>query len=516
MGCLFNNLESYGELLLRLTELSPSDQTSLLRTSFRTDLFFLLWYGFNRKDLAHPWLLGRCIEVSGSPDEHLDLWARDHYKSTIITVGQTIQDILRSHGEDSVGRECTVGIFSHTRPIAKGFLRQIMRELESNRILQHTFPDILYENPRRDSPKWSEDDGIIVRRRGNPKEATVEAWGLVEGMPTGKHFTHRVYDDVVTRDSVSSPEMIHKTTEAWELSTNLGTHNGISRYIGTRYHFNDTYKTILDRKAAVPRIYPATEDGTMNGVPVLISRESLEKKLREMGSYTFSSQMLQNPVADSTLNFQRSWLQHYEGANTGENMNVYLLVDPASAKKKTSDYTAMMVIGLGSDENYYILDMVRDRMSLTERTNALFRLHKKWKPRLTAYEKYGMQADTEHIKDRQARENYRFHIEELSGAQNKEDRIRRLLPIFENKRMWMPSTLYRTDYNGKTQDLVEIFINEEYAAFPVSQHDDMLDCLARILDIPKVWPMPEEKEDDKVVSLYYKKSNSRRGTPWAI
>ena len=77
-----------------------------------------------------------------------------------------------------------MGIFSHTRPIAKGFLRQIKRELEGNNVLKALFQDILHADPQHQSPKWSEDDGIIVKRKTNPKEATVEAWGLVDGQPT--------------------------------------------------------------------------------------------------------------------------------------------------------------------------------------------------------------------------------------------------------------------------------------------------------------------------------------------
>ena len=43
----------------------------------------------------------------------------------------------------------------------------------------------------------------------------------MDGQPTSKHYRRMVYDDVVTRESVTTPEMIKKTTEAWELFRNL-------------------------------------------------------------------------------------------------------------------------------------------------------------------------------------------------------------------------------------------------------------------------------------------------------
>ena len=462
----------------------------------RTDLYYLLTEILGRKDMQKPWLKDRCDEVMANPNGFIDLWAREHYKSTIITFGKTIQDILRSHGDDALEPlEITVGIFSHTRPNSKGFLRQIKREFESNQTLKDLFPDIFYQNPSKEAVKWSEDDGIIVKRKTNPKEATVEAWGVVDGQPIGKHFMLLVYDDIVTAESVTTPEMIAKTTEMLVLSYALGAEGGQRRFIGTRYHFADTYREIIKRGTATPRIHQITENGEVDGEPVLMTRERVAEKRRDMGPYIFSCQMLQNPVGDTTQGFERKWIKHYEDVNH-EALNKYILVDPASGKKRTSDYTAGWVVGLGADKNIYILDGIRDRLSLPERTRKLFEWHRKYKPMREAgvrYEKYGMQADIEHIESKQAEEGYRFVVTEVGGQTPKNDRIKRLMPYFEQGRVFFPRTMLRTDYQKVTRDLVQDFVEEEFVAFPVPVHDDMLDALARLLepDLPLLWP-----EDD--------------------
>lgn len=474
-----------------------------MRDLLRTDLFLMLTIGLNRRDLVHPWLLARCKEIQADPNGYLDLWARAHYKSTIITFGLTIQDILASHGDNPLpkwnGTEITVGLFSVTRPLSKQFLAQIKREFETNTVLLEYFPDILWANPNKDAPSWSLDSGIIVKRRGNPKEATIEAHGLVDGQPTSKHFDLLVYDDVVTIDSVRSTSMIEKTTQAWELSLNLGTAHAIYRYIGTRYHYNDTYKTILERGSALPRLHPATVDGSVEGEPVLLSRDMLAQKRRDMGPYVFNSQMLQNPVADGNQGFQRKWLQFHSSSDFSR-MNRYIIVDPANEKKSTNDYTVMTVWGLGPDENYYVIEWVRDRLSLTERGEELFRLHRKHKPRGVGYEQYGMQADIAYIKDKMKRDNYNFSITPLGGNLAKADRIKGLIPIFEQGRIYLPDTCYKTNYEKKTEDLTEVFLTHEYDTFPVCTHDDMLDCMARILHVADdwkvVWPLLDGGEED--------------------
>lgn len=451
--------------------------------------------GLRRQDAFNQWVFDRCREIQTAPDGYLDLWAREHYKSTVITYALTIQEILRDP-------EITVGIFSHTRPIAKAFLRQIKQEFETNETLKTWFPDILWADPRKDSPKWSEDEGIVVKRRTNPKEATVEAWGVVDGQPTSKHFALLVYDDVVTKESVSTPEMMQKTTDALALSYNLGTIEGRRRFIGTRYHYNDSYRTLIERGTAKPRVYPATADGKVEGEPVFLTREQLAKKRADQGPYVFACQMLQDPKADETQGFKEEWLRYASVPHKGQNLVV--LVDPASAKKKTSDYTSAWCLGLGADRNVYVHDMVRDRLSLTQRADLLMSWHRKWQPMAVAYEQYGMMADIEHIKDRQERENYRFDITPVGGAMPKLDRIRRLIPWFEKGRIFLMPKLQKTNYEGVPVDLTKAFKGEEYLAFPVAAHDDMLDALARFLDedLPIAWPAayavePEDEYEDR-------------------
>lgn len=206
----------------------------------------------------------------------------------------------------------------------------------------------------------------------------------------------------------------------------------------------------------------------------------------------------QRPRPESGGEFKKEWIQRYRSKPDRKGANVYILVDPASEKKKTSDYTSVWVIGLYPDQNYYALDFYRDKLNLTERANLLFRLHREYRPIKVGYEKYGMQADVEHIKDRQERENYRFPIVELGGTLKKEDRIRRLIPIFEAARMWFPQTNNKTDHQGVLRELVHDFIEEEYAPFPVGLHDDMLDGLARIEDPALCAVFPKEAKRERV------------------
>lgn len=463
----------------------------------RADLYFLASHILTSRNAPyiknrHPWLFDRFRDVQREPSDHADIWFREGYKSETHKC-EAIRGILSEPNRSYC-------IFSFKAPIAKGMMRNIMYEFENNELLKSLYPDVLWEDPRKQAPKWSENEGIIVKRTVNTREATMEASGLVDGQPISKHYDVRIYDDVVTLDSVSTEDQMAKVSEAFRLSNNLGKEGGEQRVIGTRYHRYDLYDELMENEVVIPRIHPCfdalgkDEDGqTVWGEPVLYTREYLEAKRKAQGPYTFSAQMLCDPIAESVAGFKLSWLKYYERDPQAERSgkNVYILVDPANSKKDDADYTAMVVIGLGADRNYYVLDIVRERLNLTERVEKLFHLVERWDPMPggVIYERYGIQSDIDHIKYVQEhRRGYRFDIQEAGGTQRKEDRIRRLVPPMEQGRFFFPHDIRGKDDKGDRVNLMRTLVDHELEPFPLGKHDDMLDAMSRIFDADLIWP----------------------------
>lgn len=493
------------------------------------DRFFLLACILRRADALHHWLYERCREVEADPDGYIDLWARFHYKSTLITFAGSIQEIAKNP-------EITIGIFSHTRPIAKGFLFQMKQECEQNENLYRYYPYAFWENPRKQAPVWSLDSGLVMPRESNTKEATVEAWGLVDGQPISRHFKLMIYDDVVTKDSVGSAHMIAKTTEAWELSRSLATHDDNPRFWmpGTRYSYADTYGSLIARGAVKKRIYPATDTGTPDGNPVFLTQVRWEQIKKETSSKVLACQQLQNPIAGEEQEFKPEWIRYYE--IRPEVLNVAILVDPANSKKGDACNTGMAVIGMDQAHNKYLLDGACHRMHLSERWDMLKSLRKKWLNApgvgvvVVGYERYGMQADIQYFEEMMRIDNNHFSIQEVSwvrdGEQAKDDRIRRLIPDHQNWRFFYPynaqkhgetslqsrtiaqgkkylvaSPIKRRNHEGQLYDLVKWLIDNEYLFFPATTLKDMLDAMSRIYDLEDFNP-PHVVRDEDLVPEY--------------
>jgi len=504
------------ELILFWDGLEKLRGKEAVRQLCLVDRYYLLVRAMNRADALHPWLLERCREVERCPDDMLDLWAREHYKSTIITYAGAIQEIMKNP-------EISIAIFSHTKGIARKFFRQIKYELESNEVLKSAFPDVLYQNPQKESPRWAEETGLVVKRKSNSKESTLEAWGLVDGQPTSAHFKLRIYDDVVSPESVTTPEQINKTTAAWELSDNLGTVEGRKWHVGTRYHFGDTYNAIMERGALKPRLHAATDNGQPEGNPVLMTAEQWEAKKLIQGPATIACQMLQNPIAGQQAMFDLTDLQEYEVRPA--TLNVYILVDPARSMKKGSANTAISVIGIDSGRNKFLLDGINHRCDLKGRWEAVKQMRKEWINKQgvqgvwVGYEAFGAQADLDYFYERMEVEQNSFHIEELKwprdGEGSKDDRVQRLGPDLRAHKFFVPKNtpdltstqikckdaghsyriakpIKKKDSDGNIYDLTTM-LKEQIMFYPFAPLKDLIDATSRIYDME---PRPPVIIDD--------------------
>jgi hypothetical protein len=475
---------------------SAQNRREHLRWFAKNDLFFLAVYILHRKhfiidDRKTLWTFQRCKEVQDDPDNHLDLWPRESYKSEIISFCLTIQDIINDP-------EVTFGYFSHTRPIAATFVKLIKVELETNELLYELFPQIFWQNPKTEaiaaSSAWSS-HAITVKRKGNLKQATVEAWGLVDGQPVSARFKKLNFDDVVSRDSISA-DMIHKTTTEFKNSLLLTASDPpIFRYIATFQEIGDTTQQLVAQHfGKLRKISPFDESGK----PAFCSDEKFAWFKQNLDPKTFALQILLDPQQSKNpdeVGFNNEWMDYYDEEPVRNGLNVYVLVDPAGNSPESNSRFAMWVVGLRADKRVVVLDLLWDKYDLEERWQAVFNAVQQWEPLKVGYEKYAMQADIEHFRFRQKQINFSFPIVELGSflyGGGKDARIGQLIPWFRDKRFLFPKKGIRKKLKDGTQvDLVTHFIDQEFSLWPYNPRQrDLLDALSRITDpnLNIVWP----------------------------
>jgi hypothetical protein len=249
--------------------------------------------------------------------------------------------------------------------------------------------------------------------------------------------------------------------------------------------------------------------------------DELDRLRTDMGEYLYCGQYLQDPVPAGGGEFKDHWPQYYRnGSIKPKTMNICILVDPAGGellnkkKKKTSDWTAMFVIGFAPDNNKYVLDIIRDRLNPTERIDVLFTLHRKWnelsgKPPKVGYERISMQSDTHYIKKKMETDCYHFPLVELGGTQIKEERIRKLIPDLQNQRWYLPDSLIYVDGEGRQFDLIKELVYSEMASFPKARYDDMLDAWSRVYtdELYMVFPAAKKTMTQKAIANYEKQDD---------
>ena len=475
------------------------------------DLWFLLFFivkpfsdDLSKAKANHPFVVQACREVSEGPvDSTLDLWARYHFKSSIVTIAETIQFQLQSP-------ECATGIFSHKSPIAKDFLFSIREIFQNEAILAATYPDVVWENCKREAPLWSLDEGIILKRKSSRKEASVSAHGLIEGMPTGLHFERRIYDDVSTNDIAGSFDSIQKVQHAFDISQNLKTLTGSHhRVVGTYYSHNDPLIYIRDKKNLqgdskyLLRFKPATDDGTATGKPVLMTQEALDEL---KGDSSFNCQQLLDPTPATDRRLNPDFLQEVKEHEIPRRAVRFMLIDQAgdadSNKTRNTDASAMGVFAVEpiSDDIGQAKIFIEDLwVEVAGESEAIARAVQMYIQAgivsQIGVEKVGQTTTHIHIANAlKAKGRYVEFTEERRGTgvllrpagRNKKKFIESAISWPLNNSKWFFSSEVPSRYMDR--------LRQEMSNFPL-WHDDTLNILAYLYDILRDYHFPHRESD---------------------
>lgn len=490
---------------------------SMLRHFTKKDLFFIVYFMMDVPPVNHPFGVQTINELEAStPDGglshtgHFHNYAREHLKSTIITTGLTLKRILNNP-------ECTTAIFSYAKPAAYKFLTTIRETLEKDIMIQ-CFPDILWENPETQSPSWSTQHGIKVKRSTTSRrEATVEAFGLIEGMPTGGHFDHRIYDDVETFDIAKSPDQLALCFDAFEMSDNLGTDTGTETIVGTYYSHIGALTRIRDKKDINGElmyktiIKPATHDGTRTGRPVFLSQARLDKLKT---SKHFDSQQLCNPTPAENVKLDSKLLKMIDPHFLPRDRYKFMIVDqagdkttPTQTRKKVGDRWAYGIISvkpfiddLGASD-VYLEEFEADQMTHAEAIHGITQMYlRNGLIRALGVEKVGLSTTEIHIADALRAHGRRLTIENktliLLNPANRsvEERVEAALqwPLANGK------LFISTDIPEEArQKLIA-----EMDGFPF-YHPDILNMWAYAYDIIKKYRFPTANETKPKSAMHY-------------
>jgi len=466
------------------------DPVKVYRYLVKNDLFFVVNFVMEIPGVNRLFVVERCREVEETADEtgYMDLWARFHYKSSIITKGLTIQRIFRDP------EKCTA-IFSHTRPTAKKHFRGIKLLLEGSEMLKSWFPDVLYKNPTTEASKWSEDDGIIVKRKALIRsEATVEAWGMIEGMPTGAHFDYLMFDDVETDETVQNPQIVETINRRFDLARNLKTENGIFSVVGTPYSHMGTYIPYLAEKKGVDdkpymkiRRHAVMDEA---GEPVLLTKEAVAELKATTSAYVFSCQQMVDPTPTSERTFNPDNLQAIEDKMIPQNSYSFMIIDPAGdGKDKRADSWAMGVFHVEprmddlGQSRVFIKDLLIDQMKSDEAIDAAVKMYMRNGMIIRlGVEKTGQSTAELHIATALRAKGRRVDVKDRSmvilapAGRNKVWRIDQSLRRPINNGMWFYSKTIHSAYIDR--------LKMEMTKFPF-WHDDGLDIMAYLYDMIK-------------------------------
>jgi len=488
------------------------------------------------KLVAPEQVLGQCHEDvcnwwtrEDSKSHQLLLFPRDHGKSRLIA--------YRVAWELTKNPTLRILYISATANLAEkqlGFIKGILTSDTYQRYWpEHVNPD---EGKRT---RWTNSEIMLdhpLRKKENVRDPSVFTGGLTTSL-TGMHCDIAVLDDVVVYENAYTGEGRNKVKSQYSLLSSIEGADAKEWVVGTRYHPADLYNDLLQmvedqydnngEKVGEDNIYEIFEkpvedrgDGTGQFLWPRCQRKDgkwfgfdMKVLAKKRGQYLdkgqFRAQYYNDPSDPDNVPVSSDKFQYYEQKHVKEDngylyykdrrLNVFAAVDFAFSLGKRADYTAIVVIGIDSENNIYVLDIDRFRTDrISEYFEHILHLSNKWSFRkLRAETTVAQMAIVKQLKELIKQHGLAISIDEFrpnKNQGNKQERISSVLePRYDNLSIWH----YR---GGNTQIL------EEELSSRNPPHDDVIDALASVVDMAVKPARAIRRSRDNVVQF-----NSRFG-----
>ncbi len=444
-------------------------------------------------------------------------WTRDEAKSHQLTL------LPRDHMKSALAayrvaweitRDPTIRVLyiSSTSNLATKQLKFI-KDILLSPIYRRYWPEMVNEDESK-REKWTETEIAVdhpKRKAEAVRDPTIFTAGLTTGI-TGMHCDVAVLDDVVVKENAYTKEGRDKVQQQYSLLSSIEGADGREWAVGTRYNPLDLYNDMAEMTVEVfdargeivseNNLYEIFErpvensparDGTgdflwprqqrSDGKWFGFDQNILAKKRGQyLDKIQFFAQYYNNPNDSASAAISRDYFQYYDPKNLIQDngkwyfrdtpLNVFAAVDFAFSTRKRADYSAIAIVGVSPENNYYVLEISRFKTTkISEYFQEILRLYIKWNFRKIRCEVTSAQKIiVQDLKDNYIREfGLALSVEEFAPTRHigtKEERMEAVLqPRYANLQVW--------HYKGGNCALLEEELVQQNPA-----HDDMKDALS--------------------------------------
>lgn len=210
--------------------------------------------------------------------------------------------------------------------------------------------------------------------------------------------------------------------------------------------------------------------------PARYDEEALSRIRKVLGERDWSALYQQEPVPDEGAYFTRDMFHFYRQAERPPDaeMVFYDAWDLAIGQNDYNDWTVGLTVGMDTNEDLWVVDMVRGKYDGMQIVDKMIDQHLKWDSQITGVEKGQIEMSIAPFLERRVQETkaFRMNTEGMrTGRRDKPARARAIQGMAKAGKVHLP--------HPDECPWVEEFVFE-LLRFPAGQHDDQVDALAWI------------------------------------